>query len=90
MPFVRVPALFRYYLNQQTQVSLPGASVQETLQALIAAYPAIGPHLFDSQGRLRRHINLFVNSENIRSLNELETALSAEDVLKILPSVTGG
>lgn len=90
MPSVRVPALFRYYLNQQTQVNLPGSTVAEVLQALGAAYPAIAPHLFSSQGQIRRHINLFVNSENIQVLNGLETSLQESDILKILPSVTGG
>ncbi len=90
MPTLRVPALLKYYLNQQTEVSLPGATVGEVLLELVQQYPKIQTHLFDSAGKVRRHINLFVNTENIRDLNGLDTVLKEEDVIKVLPSVTGG
>lgn len=90
MPTLRVPALLKYYLNDQTEVSVSGGNVAEALTDLAARYPLIAPHLFDSSGKIRRHINLFVNQNNIRDLQGLETALHAGDVIKILPSVTGG
>jgi len=90
MPFIRVPTLFKYYLEGQTEVRLSGETVAETLQTLANEFPKIQTHLFDSKGQIRRHINLFVNADNIRDLNGLETPVSEEDILKILPSVTGG
>ncbi len=90
MPTLRVPALLKYYLNQQTEVSLPGATVGEVLLELVQQYPKIQTHLFDNAGKVRRHINLFINTENIRDLNGLDTVLKEEDVIKVLPSVTGG
>lgn len=90
MPTLRVPALLKYYLNGQTQVTIQGQTVAETLADLTRQYPAIQPHLFDSGGKVRRHINLFVNADNIRDLNGLETAVAESDIVKILPSVTGG
>lgn len=90
MPIVRVPTLLKYYLNGQTEVTVPGQTVGEVLAALNQAYPAIHPHLFDSSGSVRRHINLFVNAENIRTLNGLETTVREADTIKILPSITGG
>lgn len=90
MPLLRVPTLFKYYLNDQTEVRLPGETVAETLQALAKEFPKIQTHLFDSSGKVRRHINLFVNADNIRDLNGLETSVREEDVVKVLPSVTGG
>lgn len=90
MPTLRVPALLKYYLEDQTEVRLSGATVADVLADLVSRHPKISPHLFDSDGRLRRHINLFVNADNIRDLNGLATPVSADDVVKLLPSVTGG
>lgn len=90
MPLLRVPTLFKYYLDGKTEVSLPGQTVAETLQALAREFPKIQTHLFDSNGQVRRHINLFVNADNIRDLNGLETIVSEQDIVKVLPSVTGG
>jgi sulfur-carrier protein len=90
MPVVRVPSLFKYYLEGQTEIHLPGQTVSETLQALAREFPKIGTHLFDSKGQVRRHINLFVNADNIRDLKGLETPVGEQDVVKVVPSVTGG
>ncbi len=90
MPTLRVPALLKYYLNQQTEVTLSGTTVAEVLENLVSQYPVIQPHVFDSSGKVRRHINLFVNTENIRELNGLDTPVTEQDVVKVLPSVTGG
>lgn len=90
MPILRVPTLLKYYLNGQTEVSVSGQTVAETLTSLTQQYPAIQTHLFDSSGKIRRHINLFLNADNIRDLNGLETPVSDNDVIKVLPSVTGG
>lgn len=90
MPIVRVPTLLKYYLNGQTEVTIAGQTVGEVLTVLSREYPAIQAHLFDSNGNVRRHINLFVNTENIRALNGLETVVHEADTVKILPSVTGG
>ena len=90
MPTLRVPTRFKYYQNNQTEVSVPGETVAAALDGLTTQYPLLRSHLFDSSGKLRRHINLFVNSDNMRDLQGLETPLQAGDVIKILPSITGG
>ncbi len=90
MPTLRVPALLKYYLADQTEIHLEGQTVGEVLRALTAQHPKIQSHLFESGGQVRRHINLFVNADNIRDLNGLETLVSENDILKIVPSVTGG
>jgi molybdopterin converting factor small subunit len=87
---LRVPTLLKYYLNNQTEVTVSGQTVAETLEDLIRQFPVIQTHLFDNSGKVRRHINLFVNADNIRDLNGLETKVGANDIVKVLPSVTGG
>jgi MoaD family protein len=90
MPTLRVPTLLKYYLDNQTEIRLEGQTVAQVLAALSQTFPKIHSHLFDSSGQVRRHINLFVNADNIRDLNGLETPVGENDVVKILPSVTGG
>jgi sulfur-carrier protein len=90
MPTLRVPALLKYYLEDQTEVRLEGQTVGEALGDLSRKFPKIHSHIFDNSGQVRRHINLFVNADNIRDLGGLETVVGENDILKILPSVTGG
>jgi molybdopterin converting factor small subunit len=90
MPTLRVPTLLKYYLNDQTEVAVSGPTVAAVLKDLVSQHPAIQSHLFDNNGQVRRHINLFVNADNIRDLDGLETTVGVDDVVKILPSVTGG
>ena len=90
MPTIHVPGLFKYYLEDQTEIRLTGWTVGEVLQALVGEFPKIQPHIFDGNSQLRRHINLFVNNENIRDLNGLDTQVSESDIIKIVPAVTGG
>ena len=90
MPTLRVPALLKYYLENQTDIRLEGQTVAAVLADLSQKFPKIHSHIFDSKGQVRRHINLFVNADNIRDLSGLDTAVGEEDIVKILPSVTGG
>lgn len=90
MPTLRVPALMKYYLDQHSELPLTGNTVAAALRDLTERHPAIAPQLFDRAGNLRRHINLFINAENIRNLKGLETPLGENDILKIVPAVTGG
>lgn len=90
MPTLRVPALLKYYIDNQTEVRLEGQTVTEVLDNLSEKFPKIHSHIFDNSGQVRRHINLFVNADNIRDLNGLDTPVGEDDIVKILPSVTGG
>jgi MoaD family protein len=90
MPLLRVPTLLKYYLDNQIETNLEGATVGDALRDLSQKYPNIHSHLFDNRGQVRRHINLFVNTENIHDLKGLGTPISETDIIKIVPSVTGG
>jgi adenylyltransferase/sulfurtransferase len=57
---------------------------------LIAQYPSLRPHLFNGDGHLRPFVNLFLNDENIRDLQGVDTPLHADDKLLLIPSVAGG
>jgi MoaD family protein len=90
MSTLRVPALLKYYLDNQSEVELNGETVGDILRDLAVKYPKIQSHIFDNKGQVRRHINLFVNADNIRDLQGLGTPVGENDIVKVLPSVTGG
>ena len=87
---VRVPAPLRAHTQGSKVVQGAGASVAEVLDDLERRYPGIKSGLFNEQGELRQFVNVYVNDEDIRYLNKLETALSADDTVSILPAVAGG
>jgi len=90
MPIVRFPALMKFYVDNQIEFPVVGVTVAELLSNLIARYPTLKPHLFEPNGNLRRHFNIFVNGEHIRELNGLGTPLKDDDKVILMVSAAGG
>ena len=80
----------KYYVDNQSEFAMDGASVAELLENILKRYPALRPHLFDPKGELRRHFNIFVNGVHIRDLAGMKTALSAEATVILMASAAGG
>ena len=90
MPIVRFPALMKFYVDNQTEFEVNGSSVAELIENVLAKFPALKPHLFDSTGGLRRHFNIFVNGVHLRDLNGMETPLKEGDKVILMASAAGG
>lgn len=90
MPSLRIPSPLRTYTGGQSEVSLTGGTVGELMQDLTNQYPAIQPHLFNGEGKLRPFVNLFLGEDNVKDLKGLETTLTQEDRLLLIPSIAGG
>lgn len=90
MTTVRVPTPLRPYTGGLKEVVVEGNTVGAALRDLVRRCPAVRPHLFDEGGHLRPYVNLFVNDQDIRSLEGEATPLAAGDRLMILPSIAGG
>ena len=90
MPTVRFPALMKFYVDNQSELSVSGSTVAELLDHVIAQYPTLKTHLFDADGALRRHFNIFVNGEHIRELGGLDTLLKEDDKVILMISAAGG
>ena len=86
---VRIPAPMRQHADGQSVVEVAGDNVQATLDAVAAKYPALAQRLFD-QGQLRRFVNIYLNDEDIRYLDNLKTAVKDGDEVNIVPAVAGG
>lgn len=87
---VWVPAMLREYCGGAASLSLSAASVRAALAHLEREYPKLYGSVCDETGAVRRHVNLFVNTSNVRDREGLDTALVPGDVLTILPAVSGG
>jgi molybdopterin synthase sulfur carrier subunit len=87
---VRIPTQLRNLTGGASELSLDGASVGDLLKALEAAHPGFGERLFDETGKLRRFVNVFVDDEDIRFLDGLDTELREASVVSIVPAVAGG
>jgi len=90
MSRIRVPTPLRPYTEGQAQLKVDASTVGEALQQLTAQFPSIGPHLYNEEGDLRPYVNLFVNDEDVRTLQGEQTAIQEDDTLMILPSIAGG
>ncbi|HUI23584.1 MAG TPA: MoaD/ThiS family protein [Nitrososphaerales archaeon] len=88
---MRLTAQLRDYAHGARVVDLDSAAdLRGMVGKLEKSFPGIGGRIVDDQGKIRAHVNVFVNSENCRELGEEKTPLRDGDVVYILPSVSGG
>jgi molybdopterin converting factor small subunit len=87
---VRLPTVLRPHADGQPSVTADGATVGEVFAALVERYPGMRGNLLDDDGGLHRFVNVYVNDDDIRYLDQLDTKVGDGDVLSILPAVAGG
>lgn len=87
---VRIPTPLRKLTGEAEVVTVDGATVGEILTNLDKTYPGLGERLCDEQGVVRRFVNIFLNDEDIRFLEEQNTAVKDGDELSIVPAIAGG
>ena len=87
---VRIPTVLRPRVGGQAVVTAEGATVREVLAAIAAAHPCFGPMVLEANGTLKRFVNLFLDDEDIRYRQGLDTPVPDGSTLVILPAVAGG
>ena len=87
---VRIPTVLRPKVGGQAVVAAEGATVREVLAAVEAAHPGFGPAVLEASGALKRFVNVFLNDEDVRYRQGLETPVADRSTLVILPAVAGG
>jgi sulfur-carrier protein len=90
MPTVKLPPILRQHTGGESQVSAEGETVGEVLRALAEAHPATKDQLFSADGDLNRYVNVYLNDEDVRVLDGLETKAADSDTVVILPAMAGG
>lgn len=87
---VRLPTVLRPAAEGQSQVSVDGEAIGQVVDKLIADYPSLSGNLVDDDGQIRKFVNIYLNDEDIRFLERLETPVVDGDEVSILPAVAGG
>jgi molybdopterin synthase sulfur carrier subunit len=87
---VRIPTVFRRYTGNESIVSVEGSTIGELLEQIEARYPGFKEQLMSEDGQLHRFVNVYVNDEDARYLDKLDTKVSEGDTVSLLPSVAGG
>jgi len=90
MATVRIPPVLRPKTGGEGEVGAAGETVGEVLEALAAAHPDTRGQLFSEDGELNRYVNVYLNDEDVRVLDGLETSVSNSDTVVILPAMAGG
>ncbi len=87
---VRLPTLLRSQTGGRSTVSVEGKTIGDILNELVAQYPGMGGQLLNEDGTLHRFVNVYVNDDDVRYLDLLDTPVKPGDEVSILPAVAGG
>ena len=90
MATIKIPPVLRPSVGGEKEVRAGGEDVNAVLRALADAHPATESQLFGADGQLNRYVNVYLNDEDVRVLNGLETPVSDSDTVVILPAMAGG
>jgi molybdopterin converting factor small subunit len=90
MPTLKIPTPLRPYTGGQAAVNVSGKKVSDALADLTARHPGLRQHIFNDAGELRPFVNLFINDEDVRYLDGVDTPVAENDLLRIIPSIAGG
>ena len=90
MSTVKIPPVLRGSTGGAREVDAEGETVGEVLRALAGRHPATESQLFSEEGELNRYVNVYLNDEDVRVLEGLETGVGSGDTIVILPAMAGG
>jgi len=87
---VRLPTLLRSQTGGRSTVSVEGKTIGDVLNGLVTQYPGMGGQLLNEDGTLHRFVNVYVNDDDVRYLDLLDTPVKPGDEVSIIPAVAGG
>jgi len=90
MSTVKIPPVLRASVGGAKEVEASGENVGAVLRSLAEQHPATESQLFSEDGELNRYVNVYLNDEDVRVLDGLETSVSESDTIVILPAMAGG
>jgi molybdopterin converting factor small subunit len=90
MAIIRIPPVLRNSVGGEREINADGENVGEILRAVVEEHPATQAQLFGADGDLNRYVNVYLNDEDVRVLDGLDTTVGTSDTLVILPAMAGG
>jgi sulfur-carrier protein len=90
MATIKIPPVLRPSVGGEKEVQAEGGNVGDVLRSLADLHPATQQQLFSADGQLNRYVNVYLNDEDVRVLEGLDTGVGEADTLVILPAMAGG
>lgn len=90
MATVIIPTPLRKFTNNTSKLEIKAGSIKETINELAFNFPDLKKHLLDESGNLRSFVNIFVGNDDIRNLQQENTAVKEDTVISIIPAIAGG
>ena len=87
---VRIPTVFRKFTDGNSTIELEAGTIADLVDQLEVRHPGMREQLLTSDGQLHRFVNVYVNDEDARYLDKLDTKVADGDTVSLLPSVAGG
>lgn len=87
---IQLPGTLRRFADGSMHVSVDAGTVGDALRELAARFPRLGEHLFAADGDVRNFMNVYLNTQDVRYLQRMDTAVRPGDVLALLPAISGG
>jgi sulfur-carrier protein len=87
---VRLPTIMRSHAGGQSEIKAQGSTIGEVVDDVVKQFPGTATHLRGPDGGVHKFVNLYLNDEDVRYLQKLDTPVKDDDVLSILPAVAGG
>ena len=87
---IRLPTVLRQHAGGQSSIQANGTTLGEVFEDAVRQFPLLAGQLVTAEGRLHRFVNVYRNDEDVRFLENLETKVSDDDVISVLPAVAGG
>ena len=87
---VRIPTPLQRLTQNQTEVNAQGSNIRELMENLEKDFPGLKERIYDEKGKVRRFINIYVNEEDVRFLQQDATRLKDGDEVSIIPAIAGG
>ena len=87
---IRLPTILRQYAGGQATVSAQGGTLGEVVEDLVRQFPSLAGQVVTGDGALHKFVNVYRNDDDVRYLDGLDTKVSDDDVISVLPAVAGG
>jgi len=87
---VRIPTMLRSHVAGAATVAVEGATIREVVDHLVGSYPSLAGQIVTPEGALHKFVNVYLNDDDIRYLDKLDTKVGDGDTVSILPAVAGG
>lgn len=90
MPIILIPTPLRKFTGNSSRVFIEGTNIDEIINRLVSEYPDIQRSLLDASGRVRSFINIFIDQDDIRNLDNQNLFIAASSVISLIPAIAGG